>query len=91
MIVTLYKNTGERSDCYYRDISLLSIVWKLYTHIVLVHLQKLAEVVYPESQCGFRAECSMYSGHILSPSASGEMQRTTEAPLHHVHSLHKPD
>ena len=55
-IVTLYKNKGERSDCNnYRGISLLSIVGKVYARILLVRLQKLAERVYPESQCGFRA------------------------------------
>ena len=58
-IVTLYKNKGDRSDCNnYRGISLLSIVGKLYARIVLVRLQKLAARVYPESQCGFRAERS---------------------------------
>ena len=58
-IVTLYKNKGDRSDCNnYRGISLLSIVGKLYARVVLVRLQKLAERVYPESQCGFRAERS---------------------------------
>ena len=58
-IVTLYKNKGDRSDCNnYRGISLLSIVGKLYSRVVLMRLQKLAERVYPESQCGFRAERS---------------------------------
>ena len=54
---TLYKKKGDRSDCNnYRGISLLSIVGKLYARVVLMRLQKLAERVYPESQCGFRAE-----------------------------------
>ena len=58
-IVTLYKNKGERSDCNnYRGISLLSIVGKVFARVILSHLQKLAERVYPESQCGFRAERS---------------------------------
>lgn len=50
-IVTFYKNKGDRSDC--NNISLLSFIGKLY-----VRLQKLAERVHPESQCGFRAERS---------------------------------
>ena len=55
-IVTLYKNKGERSDCNnYRGISLLSIVGKVYARVLLARLQKLADRVYPESQCGFRA------------------------------------
>ena len=54
-IVTLYKNKGERSDCNnYRGISLLGIVGKVYARVILARLQKLAERVYPESQCGFR-------------------------------------
>ena len=54
--ITLYKNKGERNDCNnYRGISLLSIVGKVFTQVILIRLQKLAEPIYPESQCGFRA------------------------------------
>ena len=58
-IITLYKNKGERSDCNnYRGISLLSIVGKVFARVILIRLQKLAERVYPESQCGFRSKRS---------------------------------
>ena len=58
-IVTLYKNKGERSDCNnYRGISLLSIVGKVYAWVLLICLQKVAEQIYLESQCGFQAERS---------------------------------
>ncbi|XP_062615832.1 uncharacterized protein LOC134277519 [Saccostrea cucullata] len=58
-IITLYKNKGDRSDCNnYRGISLLSIVGKAFARVVLNRLRKLAERVYPEAQCGFRAERS---------------------------------
>ena len=58
-IITLYKNKGERSDCNnYRGISLLSIVGKVFARVILIRLQKLAERIHPESQCGFRAERS---------------------------------
>ena len=68
-IVTLYKYKGERSDCNnYRGISLLSIVGKVFARVILVRLQKLAERVYPESQCGFRAERSTVD--MSSPSAN---------------------
>ena len=51
----LYKN----KDCNnYRVIYLLSIVGKVFAQALLINLQKLAERVYPESQCGFRAERS---------------------------------
>ena len=65
-IIILYKNKGERSDCNnYRGISLLSIVGKfiarkVIVRVLLVRLQKLAERVCPESQCGFRAERSTF-------------------------------
>jgi hypothetical protein len=58
-IVTLYKGKGDRGDCNnYRGISLLSIVGKLFGRVVLSRLQQLADRVYPESQCGFRAQRS---------------------------------
>ena len=38
----------------WRGISLLDVVGKLLGRIVQNHLQKLAERVLPESQCGFR-------------------------------------
>ena len=59
LIVTPYKNKGDRSDCNnYRGISLLSIVGKVYARVVLARLQQLAERVYPESQRRFRAKRS---------------------------------
>ena len=58
-IVTLYKNKGDRSDCNnYRGISLLSIVGKVFARVALKRLQQVAERIYPESQCGFRAQRS---------------------------------
>ena len=56
-IVTLYKNKSDRGDCNnYRGISLLNIVGKLFAKVVLMKLRVLAERIYPESQCGFRAK-----------------------------------
>ena len=55
-ITTLFKNKGERSDCNnYRGISLLSVIGNVFAKVILIRLQKLAERVYPDSQCGFRA------------------------------------
>ena len=52
--ITLYKNKGVRNDCNnYRGISLLSIVGKVFARVILIRLQKLAERIYPVSQCGF--------------------------------------
>ena len=58
-VITLYKNKGDRSDCNnYRGIAFLSVVGKVFARVVLKRLQVLAEQVYPESQCGFRANRS---------------------------------
>ena len=58
-IITLYKNKGERRNCNnYRGISLLSIVGKVFARVILPRLQVLASTVYPEAQCGFKAEKS---------------------------------
>ena len=55
-IITLFMNKGERSDCNnYRGIFLLRVIGKGFAKVILIRLQKLAERVYPESQCGFRA------------------------------------
>ena len=54
-IITLYKNKDDCSDCtIYRGISLLSIVGKVFARVLLPRLQALGDLVYPESQCGFR-------------------------------------
>ncbi|GFR69876.1 RNA-directed DNA polymerase from mobile element jockey [Elysia marginata] len=58
-IITLYKNKGDRRDCNnYHGISHLSTVGKAFARVVLNRLQQLADLVYPESQCGFRAKRS---------------------------------
>ena len=47
--------SGDRSDCgNYRGISLLSVVGKIFADIKLQRLKRLAELVYPESQSGYR-------------------------------------
>ena len=58
-IITLYKNKGDCSDCNnYPEMSLLSINGKAFTRLVLNKLQTLAERLYPEALCGFRARRS---------------------------------
>jgi len=81
-IVTLYKNKGERSDCNnYRGISLLSIVGKVFAWVILTRLQKMAECVYPESQCGFCAERSTVD-MIFSLRQLQEKCREQHTPLY---------
>ncbi|KAI8519266.1 hypothetical protein Bbelb_025230 [Branchiostoma belcheri] len=81
-IITLYKNKGDRSDCNsYRGISLLSIVGKVFAKVVLSRLQVLANRVYPESQCGFRAERST-TDMIFSVRQLQEKCREQQKPLY---------
>ena len=56
VIITLYKNKGENSNCdNYRGITLLSIAGKILARILLNRLvPTIAEDNTPESQCGFR-------------------------------------
>ena len=58
VIVSLYKNKGEKSDCAnYRGVTLLSIAGKILARIILDRLiPTIAEENLPESQCGFRAK-----------------------------------
>ena len=57
VIITLYKNKGEKSDCSnYRGITLLSIAGKILARVLLNRLvPTIAEDHLPETQCGFRA------------------------------------
>ena len=80
-IVTLYKNKGDRGDCNnYCGISLLSVVGKLLARVVLKRLQVLADRVYPESQCGFRANRST-TDMVFSLRQLQEKCREKQQPL----------
>ncbi|XP_063588714.1 uncharacterized protein LOC134765849 [Penaeus indicus] len=56
VIITLYKNKGEKSDCSnYRGITLLSIAGKILARVLLNRLvPTIAKDHLPEIQCGFR-------------------------------------
>lgn len=47
----------------FRGILLLSFVGKVFTWFVLKRLQQLAERVYPDLQCGFRAQVYLHDLH----------------------------
>ncbi|XP_061707843.1 uncharacterized protein LOC133518227 [Cydia pomonella] len=80
-IVTLYKGKGDRGDCNnYRGISLLSIVGKAFARATLAKLQKLADRVYPEAQCGFRSQRSTVD-MIFSLRQLQEKCREQNSPL----------
>lgn len=81
-ITTLYKNKGDKGDCNnYRGISLLSVTGKIFARVMLERLQRLAERLYPESQCGFRKNRStvdmMFSLRLIQ-----EKCREQRRPLH---------
>ena len=61
VIVSLYKNKGEKSDCSnYRGITLLSIEGKVLARVLLNRLiPTIAQENTPESQCGFRSNRGM--------------------------------
>jgi hypothetical protein len=81
-ISTLYKNKGERGDCNnYRGISLLSVAGKLLARILLSRLLKIAEEVYPESQCGFRSGRST-TDMIFAVRQLQEKSREQRVPLY---------
>ena len=78
----LYKNKGDRSECdNHRGISLLNIIGKILSRILLPRVQILGENIYPESQCGFRQGRSttdmVFSGRQLQ-----EKCREKRVPLH---------
>ena len=75
-IITLHKNEGERYD--YNNYS---IVGKVFGRVILIRLQKLAERIYPESQCGLRAErLTIYM--VLSLRQLQDKCREQHMPLH---------
>ena len=81
-ITTLYKQKGDRGDCNnYRGISLLSVAGKVLARLLLSRLQKLAERIYPESQCGFRPGRSTID-MIFCVRQMQEKSREQQQPLH---------
>ena len=55
LMIAIYKNKGDCSDCgNYWGILLLSTAGKILAKILLKRLQTIAELILPESQCGFR-------------------------------------
>ena len=78
----LYKNKGDRSECdNHRGISLLNIIGKIFSRILLPRVQILGEHIYPESQCGFRQGRST-TDMVFSVRQLQEKCREKRVPLH---------
>lgn len=55
--MAIYKNKGGKNHCNnYRIMSLLGIAAIVFARVALNRLQKIAERVCPESQCGFKSK-----------------------------------
>ena len=56
VIVPLYKGKGERTECKnYRGISLLSVVGKIYTGILVDNVRRVTRSLIDDEQGCFRA------------------------------------
>ena len=61
-IAIIYKK-GDRSHCgNYRGVSLFSVVGKIFADIILQRLNNLAELIYAQSQSGYRSGRSTIDG-----------------------------
>jgi len=81
-MITLYKSSGDRSDCDdYIGISLLNTVGKVFARVLLGRLQTLPLPVHPESQCGFRSGWSTMD-MIFSLRQLQEKSREQRQPLY---------
>ena len=78
VIITLYKNKGEKSDCSnYRGITLLSIAGKVLARVLLNRLvPTITEEILCKSQCGFRAKTWDYATFIDVTKAFDMVSRT---------------
>ena len=83
-MVTLYKNKADQSICNNdQGITLLSVRGKLFVQIVLDRLKRLAESMYPESQCAWIYIQQLYNLHDLFPTSATRLGTATTALLHH--------
>ena len=61
--ITILYRKGDRSYCgNYRGISLLSVVGKVFADIILQRLKNLAELIFAQSQSGYRSGRSTIDG-----------------------------
>ena len=82
MIVPLYKSKGERNECKnYIDITLLSVIVKIYAGILVDLIRKVTEGLIDDEQGGFRTgkQC-VYQ--IFTLKQIGEKAREKKCTVH---------
>ena len=84
-IISIFKKKGDQAICgNSRGISLLSIVGKVFTKVLLTRLNKyIVDSVCPETQCGFRKERSTID-MIFTARQLQEMSREQHQNLYMV-------
>ena len=90
VIVSLYKNKGEKSDCSnYRGITLLSIAGNILACVLLNRLiPTIAQENTPEHQCVFKSNKRDQRHDLCAEADTGEMQRTEHGS---ICSFHRPN
>ena len=85
VIVPLYKGKGERTECNnYRGISMLSVVGKIYTQILVDRIRRLTEGLIDDEQGGFRAR-SRCEDQIFTLKQVGQKGREKNRSVCGVH------
>ena len=79
--MSLYKGKGTKTDCNsYKPISLLSVLRKVFTHVLLARINPLLKHRRPQ-QSGFTGGRSTTDG-ILALQLLSELHRAFDRPLH---------
>ena len=91
VIVSLYKNKGEKSDCSsYQSITLLSIAGKILARVLLNRLiPTKAHQNTTESQCGFRSNRGTADMLFVLRQIQEKCREQTEQRS--ICSVHRPD
>jgi hypothetical protein len=86
IIVPIYKK-GDKTDCSnYRGISLLLIIYKILSNILLSRLIPYAEEIIGDHQCGFQHDRSTTDHIILSIPTNAHFIKAQNATVPVLHS-----
>ncbi|EYB97924.1 hypothetical protein Y032_0135g1892 [Ancylostoma ceylanicum] len=82
--VLLYKKGDPQDIGTYRPICLLSVVYKLFTRVILNRIERTLDEGQPWKQAGFRKGFSTIDS-IHTVTRLTEVSREYKMPLSHVH------